>query len=36
MTEPFALVLRREEAMPEMAKDVVVAEVPVALTKVKF
>src|SRR3989344_4188575 len=36
MREPLALVLRREEVMPEIASEVVVAEVPVALTKVKF
>ena len=36
MREPAALVLRREEVMPEMAREVVVAEVPVALVKVKF
>ena len=36
MREPLALVLRREEVMPEIASEVVVAEVPVAFTKVKF
>ena len=36
MREPLALVLRREEVMPVTAREVVVAEVPVALTKVKF
>ena len=36
MREPLALVLRREEVMPEIASEVVVAEVPVALRKVKF
>src|SRR3989338_645099 len=36
MREPAALVLRREEVMPEIAREVVVAEVPVAFTKVKF
>ena len=36
MREPAALVLRREEVMPVTASEVVVAEVPVALTKVKF
>ena len=34
--EPFELVLSRDEVIPEIAKPVVVAEVPVALTKVKF
>jgi len=36
MREPVALVFKREEAMEEIASEVVVAEVPVALTKVKF
>src|SRR3990167_3279537 len=36
MREPAALVLRREEVMPEIASEVVVALVPVAFTKVKF
>ena len=36
MREPAALVLRREEVMPVTAREVVVAEVPVAFTKVKF
>ena len=36
MREPAALVLRREEVMPEIASEVVVAEDTVALTKVKF
>ena len=36
MREPAALVLRREEVMPVTAREVVVALVPVALTKVKF
>ena len=36
MTEPCALVLRRDETMEEMAREVVVAFVPVAFAKVKF
>ncbi len=36
MREPLALVFKREEVMPVTASEVVVAAVPVALTKVKF
>ena len=36
ITLPLALVFKSAEAMEEMAKLVVVAEVPVALLKVKF
>ena len=36
MTDPLALVLRSEELIEEMAREVVVALVPVAFTKVKF
>ena len=36
MREPAALVFKRDEAIPETASEVVVAAVPVALTKVKF
>ena len=36
MREPLALVFSSEEAMPEIASEVVVAAVPVAFTKVKF
>jgi len=35
MTEPFELTERRELERPEIAKPVVVAEVPVAVPKVK-
>jgi len=36
MTEPLVLVFRREEAILEIAKDVVVALVVVDLSPVKF
>src|SRR3990167_3626699 len=35
MTEPFEFVLSNEEVMPEIARPVVVADVPVAVVKVK-
>ena len=34
--EPFELVLSRDEVIPDIARPVVVAEVPVAVVKVKF
>ena len=36
MTAPLLAVLRREDVTEETARFVVVASVPVALTKVKF
>src|SRR3990167_621709 len=35
MTEPFEFVLSNEEAMPEIARPVAVADVPAAVVKVK-